>query len=222
MIVDDHPLFREGLRKIIAEIPDMAVVADASDGPEMLHKIRKQDVDVVLLDICMPGRDGLDALKQLKCEHPRVRVLILSMYSEREYALRALGAGAAGYLTKGSAPEQVIQALRTVASGKKYITPSVAQTLAHGFSEQGGRPRRTTKRALSDREYQVMRMIAAGKRLTDIAAELSLSVKTIETHRLRILEKMGMNSNAELIRYVVEQEIAERSPLASSSDPESQ
>ena len=200
LIADDHTLVREGFKQILSDLPDMAVTDEASNGKEVLDKIRESDFDVVLLDISMPGQSGLDILKQIKLLRPRLPVLILSMYSEEQYAIRTMRAGAAGYLTKDSVPDELIEALRTVSLGKKYITFSLAEKLAF---ELNADTKRLPHEGLSDREYQVMCMIASGKAVSQIAREISLSVKTISTHRARILKKMKMKNNAELTHYAI-------------------
>jgi two-component system invasion response regulator UvrY len=198
-IADDHPIVREGLKQIIAKTSDMTVVGEAADGQQLLDKMRGNQVDVVLLDISMPGRSGLDVLKQLKTQWPKIRLLVLSQHPEDQYALRVLRAGAAGYMTKESASEQLIIAIRKVASGGKYVSPSLAEHLASDLDGgPGDRPLHTN---LSDREYEVMRMIAEGKSVSEIGEELSLSVKTISTYRTRILSKMNMTKNADIIHY---------------------
>jgi two-component system, NarL family, invasion response regulator UvrY len=206
LLADDHTIVREGLKQILAETPDMVVVDEAKNGQEVLDKIHQNDHDVVLLDISMPGRSGLDVLKQIKTEKPRMAVLVLSMYSEEQYALRALKAGASGYLTKESAPDKLIEAIRKVSEGRKYISPSVAEKLAFNLElGEEGPPHEN----LSDREYQVMCMIASGKTVKEIAADLALSVKTISTYRTRILEKMGLRNNAALTHYAVQNRLVE-------------
>ena len=187
LIADDHPVVRKGLKEIIEEIPDMAVRGEASTGHEALEKVRKGDFDIVVLDISMPAGNGLDILKQLKDEKPELSVLILSMYPEEHYAVRVLRAGASGYLTKESAPEELIAAIRKASKGGKYISSSLAEKLAFDLEIDAERPLHET---LSDREYQVMLMIASGKTPKEIGEELFLSVKTIGTYRSRILEKM--------------------------------
>ncbi|MBI5641386.1 MAG: response regulator transcription factor [Nitrospirae bacterium] len=189
LIADDHTIVREGLKQILAETPDMIATGEASNGQEALDKATKDDFDVLLLDISMPGRSGLDILKQLRTEKPRLAVLILSMYSEEQYAIRALRAGASGYMTKESAPDELIEAIRKVALGRKYVSPSLAEKLA--FNLEAGSDR-LPHESLSDREYQVMCMIASGKTVKEIADELALSIKTISTYRSRIVEKMCM------------------------------
>ena len=200
LIADDHTLVREGLKQILSDLPDMAVSDEARNGKEVLDKVRESDFDVILLDISMPGQSGLDILKQIKLLKPKLPVLILSMYPEEQYALRTLSAGAAGYLTKNSIPDELIEALRTVSLGKKYITLSLAEKLAFDLDVNA---KKLPHERLSDREYQVMCMIASGKTVSQIAREISLSVKTISTHRAHILKKMKMKNNAELTHYAI-------------------
>ena len=204
LIADDHQIVREGLKQILAETSDMAVVAEASNGQDVMIRLDKQTVDVVMLDISMPGRSGLDILKQLRSDYPKLPVLILSMYSEEQYAMRALRAGASGYLTKDSAPEELIDAIRKIFSGKKYVSASLAEKLAVYLDEGQEKP---LHQALSDREYQVMCMIASGKAVKEIASNLNLSVKTISTYRSRILDKMRMKSNASLTHYAIHNQL---------------
>ena len=199
LIADDHPIVRQGLKQIISEIPDMVVADEATDGWEVLSKIRNGNYDVVVLDITMPGKDGMDVLTQLKYEKPELPVLMVSMHPEEQFAIRALRAGASGYLTKESAPDELVTAIWKVSAGGRYVTPSLAEKLAFMVQKVEQLPHET----LSDREYQVMRLIASGKTITDIAQELSLSVKTISTYRTRILEKMKMKNNAELTHYAI-------------------
>ncbi|MBC8394896.1 MAG: response regulator transcription factor [Deltaproteobacteria bacterium] len=200
LIADDHAIVREGLKQIVAETSDMVVAGEASNGRQVLDQVRKGDWDLILLDIAMPGRGGLDTLKLLKLEHPKLPVLILSIYPEEQYAMRALKAGASGYLTKESAPEELIAAIRKLSQGGKYISASLAEKLALHLEADPGKPIHET---LSDREYQVMLMIGSGKTVKQIADQLSLSVKTISTNRSRALKKMGMNNNAEFIYYAI-------------------
>jgi DNA-binding NarL/FixJ family response regulator len=206
LIADDHTIVREGLKQILAETADMVVTDEAVNGLDVVEKAAKQNFDVVLLDISMPGRNGLDVLKQLRAEHPHLPVLILSMYSEEQYAMRALRAGAAGYLTKDSASDELILAIRKISSGKKYLGPSLAEKLAV-YLEHG--EDKALHEALSDREYQVMCMIASGKAVKEIGEELNLSVKTISTYRARILDKMRMKTNAALTHYVIQNNLIE-------------
>ena len=200
LIADDHPVVRRGLKQIIADSGDMAVGDEAADGWEVLSKVRASDYDVVLLDVAMPGIDGLDVLTQLRHEKPRLPVLMLSMYPEEQFAIRAFRAGASGYVTKESAPDELVGAIRKVSTGGKYVSSALAEKLALDLERGGKQPPHET---LSDREYQVMSLIASGKTVTGIARELSLSVKTISTYRSRILEKMNLKNNAELTNYAI-------------------
>jgi two-component system, NarL family, invasion response regulator UvrY len=200
-IADDHPVVRMGIKQILSEVKDMTVADEAGTGQETLKKVAKNDYDVILLDISMPGRNGLDILRELKNKKPKIPVLILSIYPEDQYAVRVLKLGAAGYLTKESVPEELINAIRKVAQGRKYISPSLAEKLATDLELNSDKPPHEN---LSDREYQVLCLLASGKRLKDIADTLSLSIKTISTYRTRILEKMKMDNNAELIRYALQ------------------
>jgi two-component system invasion response regulator UvrY len=206
LIADDHTIVRQGLKQILAETPDMVVADEASNGQEVLAKVWNNDYDVVLLDISMPGRSGIDILKQLKGERPKLPILILSMYSEEQYAMRALRAGASGYLTKESAPDELIVAIRKVSQGRKYVSPSLAEKLAISLEVGEEKP---PHELLSDREYQVMCMIASGKTIKEIADELSLSVKTISTYRSRILEKLSLKTNAAITHYAVQNKLVE-------------
>ena len=200
IIADDHPIVREGLKKVLEKTSDIVVVDEASTGEELPGKIRETDCDVVLMDITMPGRGGLEILEQLKIERPKLPVLILSIHSEELYAVRVLKAGASGFLNKDKAPDELIGAIRKVTRGGKYVSSSLAERLA--FDLEPGKGKQPHER-LSNREYQVMCLIASGKRVSEIAKELSLSVNTISTHRSRILEKMKMKSNAEITNYVI-------------------
>lgn len=202
LIADDHSIVREGLKQIVAESPEMAVRGEAVNGQQVLKLVHKTDYDLILLDIAMPGRGGIDTLKQLKIEKPEIPVLILSMYPEDQYAVRAIKAGASGYLTKESAPEELIGAIKKVAQGGKYVSTDLAEKLVENLGKDTEKPDHTI---LSDREYQVMIMIAAGKTVKEIADELSLSVKTISTNRARALKKMGMKNNAEFAYYAIKQ-----------------
>ena len=200
LIADDHAVVRKGLKQILAETSDIVAADEAKNGQEVLEKVRKSDYDIVMLDISMPGRSGIEILKQLKDENPEVLVLVLSMHPEEQYAVRALRAGASGYLTKDSAPEELISAIRIISQGRKYITTSLAEKLAFDLEIDSEKPLHET---LSDREYEVMCKIASGKTIKEIAEELFLSVKTISTYRSRILEKMGMKNNTQLVHYAL-------------------
>ena len=204
MVADDHPVVREGLKQILSQAQDIKVTAEAEDGHEILDKVRNQEFDVIVLDITMPGMMGLDVLKQLKSEKPELPVLILSMHPEEQYAIRVLRAGASGYLTKGSAPDKLTEAIRKLYRGGRYVSSSLAERLA---AELGGDLTKLPHQTLSDREYQVMCLIASGKTVTQVAEQLALSVKTVSTYRTRILEKMRMQSNAELTHYAIENKL---------------
>jgi DNA-binding NarL/FixJ family response regulator len=207
LIADDHAIVREGLKQILADTKDIVVAGDADSGNEAIRLARKGECDVLLLDISMPDRNGIDVLKQIRKEAPKTAVLMLSMHREDQYAIRSLKAGAAGYLNKQSAPAELVDAIRQVAAGRKYITPALAQELANqlGDDNREARPHET----LSDREYQTLVMIASGKTVSDIAAELSLSVKTISMYRSRLLQKMKLRHNAELTHYAIKNGLVE-------------
>lgn len=206
LIADDHPVFRLGLKQIIQEAPDLFVSAEATNGREALLKARTGRYDVIVLDISMPIENGIDVLSELRAEMPTLPVLILSMHPEEQYAVRALRAGASGYLTKESAPEELVAAIRKVSAGGKYVSASLAEHLAAIVQTEGELLPHET---LSRREYQVLCMIASGKTVTETAEELSLSAKTVSTYRARILEKMKMKNNAELIRYATMNQLVE-------------
>ncbi|MFQ6675987.1 MAG: response regulator [Fidelibacterota bacterium] len=201
LVADDHTLVREGLKEILSESSDIAVAGEASNGREVMVQISKYDYDAVLLDISMPGRSGLEVLKDLKAVKPNLPVLMLSMHPEELYAIRALKAGASGYLTKDAAPDELIQAVRKICAGGRYVTASLAEKLA--FQLTGGLEGNLHEK-LSDRQYEIMCLIARGKTVSEIANELSLSVKTVSTHRARLLEKMGMKTNAEIMHYCIQ------------------
>ncbi len=204
LIADDHAVVRKGMKQILADTRDIVVADEAGNGREALEKIRKNDYDMVLLDISMPGRDGLEVLKELKNLKPKLPVLMLSMYPEEQYAVRSLRSGASGYLTKDSAPDELISAIRKVSAGGKYVSASLAEKLALKLGADLEKPFHET---LSDREYQVMCMIASGKTVKEIGEELSLSVKTVSTYRARILMKMRLKSNADLTRYAIDNKL---------------
>jgi two-component system invasion response regulator UvrY len=206
LIADDHALIREGLKKILDGESDMTVVGEANNVVELVTQLKRLAVNIILLDITMPGESGLDALKELRQKYPQVPVLILSFHPEHRFAVRALKAGAAGYLTKESAAEEVVQAIRKVVGGGKYVSAALAEQLATELDTASDKPLHET---LSDREFQVMRLIAAGKKSSEIAEELAVSVNTINTYRMRIFEKMKMESNVELARYAVDHGLIE-------------
>jgi len=206
LIADDHSIVRRGLRQILSETGDMILVGEAVTAQDALLAARTSTCDVLVLDLSMPGRGGFDMLKDLRHYLPRLPVLILSIYPQEQFAVRALQAGAAGYLTKESAPEELVHAIRRVASGGRYITGGMAELLADHI---GGPQVFLAHEALSEREFQVLRMIAAGRTPKQIAAALLLSVKTISTYRTRILEKMQFKTNAEIVRYVIQHQLAD-------------
>ena len=201
LIADDHAIVREGLKQIVSSQADMKVAGETHNAQGVLDLVRAGNWDVVVLDINMPGRNGLEVLKELKQEHPKLPVLVLSVHPEEQYGIRVLKAGAAGYMNKESAPEELVTAIRKVIRGGKYLTPTLAERLA--FQVADGSEAHPHEK-LSDRELQVLCMIGSGKTVSEIADDLSLSVKTISTYRARILEKMAMKSSAELTRYALQ------------------
>ena len=206
LIADDHPIFRAGLKETLAKESDVEFVGEADNGHKALELARKQSWDVVVLDITMPGKGGLDVLQELRRERPKLPVLVLSAHPEDQLALRLLKAGAAGYLTKDKAPKVLLSAIRKVLGGGKYISESLAEKAVFQLASKTTRPLHET---LSDREFQVMSMIAAGKAIKQIAHELFLSVRTVSTYRARVLEKMGMKTNADLIRYALQNKLVD-------------
>jgi two-component system invasion response regulator UvrY len=200
LIVDDHPIVRQGLKQTLIDAADMGELGEASTAQEALDLIRQGDWDAVVLDIGLPGRGGLDVLKDIKHERPRLPVLILSMHAEDQYAVRAIRAGAGGYLTKEAASEKLLDAIRKITTGGRFITPDLAERLATELTDGTEGPPHAS---LSDREFEVLRLIASGFPVGDIAGRLSLSVKTVSTYRSRILQKMHMHNNAELMQYVL-------------------
>ena len=206
IIADDHAIVREGLKQIVAEEKDMLVCGEAEDAIRLMDLLKNEKWSIVVLDINMPGKSGLEALKDIKQLYPELPVLILSMFSEDQYGLRAIKAGASGYLKKVSAPTELVVAIRKIVSGRKYINPSLAEKLAENL---GSEKNNYLHEKLSDREYQIMCNIALGKSAEEIAGELALSINTIYTYRNRILEKMSMKSNVELTQYAVQNKLIE-------------
>jgi DNA-binding NarL/FixJ family response regulator len=206
VVADDHTIVREGLKQLLTAAGDLEVVAEAQNGFEVMDRIRALDFDVLLLDMSMPGKSGIELIKQVHAEKPRLRILILSMHEEHQYAVRAIRAGAAGYLTKEGASAQLVSAIRRVAGGGAYISADVAEQLALGAMPGAKGPPHST---LSDREFQIFRMIAEGRSVSDIAERLNLSVKTVSTHKANILQKMNMSTQAELIRYALTHRLVE-------------
>jgi len=206
LIVDDHALVRQGLKQVLADAFTRAEFGEADTANAALEKTWKQRWDIALLDITMPGKSGLDVLKEMVDAQPNLAVLVLSMHPEDQYAVRVLKTGAAGYLTKNTASEEVVGAVKKVLAGGKYVSASLAETLAEGLNAPAGK---SPHEILSDREYQVMRFIAIGKSVKEIAFELSLSVKTISTYRSRVMEKMKLKTNADIIRYAVHEKLVD-------------
>ena len=206
VIVDDHAILRRGLHQIVAESEDMTVAGEAETSSQALRLLREQPCDVVLLDISMPDRNGVETLKLIRKEFPRLHVLMLSMYPENQYAVRALKAGAAGYLTKQTVASQLVSAIRQVHQGRKYVTPGVAEELASNVDFDSDKP---LHHELSNREYQTLCLIASGKTLTEIGKQMSISVKTVSVYRARVLEKMRMKNNAELTHYAIKHHLVE-------------
>lgn len=204
LLADDHAIVRAGLKEILADTGDMTVAGEATNGQEVMAQIRAQDFDVAVLDLSMPGRSGIELIKQVKDEKPRLRILVLTMHSEEQYAVRALKAGASGFLTKETAADQLVAAIRRIAGGGAYVSPQTAERLVLDAAPRADAAPHTL---LSDREFQVLQMIAGGSTVGDIAKKLSLSVKTVSTHKTRILHKMGLANQAELIRYALEHKL---------------
>jgi len=202
LIADDHQIVRDGLKRILAATPDIEVSAEAASGDEALALTRANDYDLALLDMSMPGLSGIELVKRLKSEKPKMKLLVLSMHGEQQYAARALKAGASGYLTKDSAAQQLVGAIRKVAGGGLHISEAAAASLVAGTAGEGAPHTR-----LSDREYQVFRLLASGKGPGEIAEQLHLSIKTVSTHKTRILEKMQLGGTAELVRYALEHQL---------------
>ena len=208
LVADDHSIVREGLKRILAGQEDIAIAGEAVDGHQVMERVREGGFDVLVLDMSMPGKSGVELIKQVKDESARLPVLVLTMHEEAQYAVRAIRAGAQGYLTKESAPGQLVEAIRRVAAGRVFISPAVAEQLALDAMPSGAsaeEPHRT----LSDREFEVFRMLVAGSSVTDIAGRLHLSVKTVSTHKTNVLAKMKMDSVADLVRYAMLHHLAD-------------
>lgn len=206
LIVDDHAVVRKGIKLILSELDEPVVIGQAGNGSEAMRLIREEPWDMVLLDISLPGKNGIEVLKQIKAEYKKLPVLMLSMYPDDQYALRAIRAGAAGYMTKEAAPDELLQIIARVRKGGRYISPELAEKLLFELEDNADE---LPHLALSDREFEVLRLIASGKTVSEIAAMLSLSVKTISTYRTRILEKMKMKHNAELTHYAIKHNLVE-------------
>jgi DNA-binding NarL/FixJ family response regulator len=208
LLADDHAIVRAGLKELLTDAGDITVAGEAANGQEVMACIRAEDYDVAVLDMSMPGRGGIELIKQVKDEKPKLRVLVLTMHSEEQYAVRALKAGASGYLTKDAAADQLVAAIRRIAAGGAYVSPETAERLV---LDAAPRAESAPHTLLSDREFQVLQLIAGGKSVGEIARQLSLSVKTISTHKTRILHKMGLANQAELIRYALEHKLLDES-----------
>jgi len=206
LICDDHQIVRQGIKLILADAPDIALACEAANGPEAIARVREGGIDVLLLDIALPLRDGLDVLKQLRSEFPRLPVLMLSTYPDRQYAVRSLKLGAAGYLNKSADSAQLIEAIRRVAQGGLFITSSVAEQLATSVGA-GAREAKPLHERLSQREYQVFRLLSQGRSVGEIADQLALSSNTVSTYRARVLEKTGVRNDVELALYAVQQDL---------------
>ncbi|HSW19270.1 MAG TPA: response regulator transcription factor [Ramlibacter sp.] len=207
VMADDHAIVREGLKRIVASEPDFQVVGEAGDGHEVMRLAREADFDLLVLDLSMPGRSGMELIRAVKAEKPRVRILVLSMHQESQYAVRAIKSGASGYLTKDSAPAELAQALRKIAAGGAYVSAEVAQQLALGAMP--GAEAAAPHEALSSREFEVFQLLAAGVSVTDIAGRLSLSVKTVSTHKANLMHKLGVQNASELVRYAIRHGVGE-------------
>ena len=212
LIADDHTILREGLKQLLVAAGDLDVVGEARDGHEVLQQVRALDFDVLLLDMSMPGKSGMDLIKQVKTEKPKLRILVLSMHQEHQYAVRAIKAGASGYLTKESASTLLVSAIRKVAGGGAFISAEVAEQLALGAMPHSDGPPHTT---LSNREYQIFRLLVSGKTVTDIAAQLNLSDKTVSTHKARLLEKLNVANQTELVHYALKHRLIDGSDAPS-------
>jgi DNA-binding NarL/FixJ family response regulator len=209
VIADDHAIVREGLKRIVSAAEGMSVVGEAADGFEVTRLLRELDFDLLTLDLSMPGRSGMELIKLARLEKPRLRILVLSMHQEMQYAVRAIKSGANGYMTKESAPEQLVLAIRRIAGGGAYVTPEVAEQLAIGAMP--GAPAAAPHELLSNREFETLRLLAQGLSVTGIAQQLKLSVKTVSTHKANLMRKMGLKNSSELVRYALKHALVEAS-----------
>ena len=206
VIADDHAIVREGLKRIVSADEDMEVTAEAADGTEVMQRVRELDFDLLVLDLSMPGRSGMELIKLARAEKPRLRILVLSMHQELQYAVRAIKSGASGYLTKESAPAELVQALRKIAGGGAYVTSEVAQQLALAAMPGGAG---ASHESLSPREFEVFRLLAAGLSVTETATRLSVSVKTVSTHKANMMQKLSLHNQSELVRYAIRHGLAD-------------
>jgi DNA-binding NarL/FixJ family response regulator len=207
VIADDHAIVREGLKRIVAEASELEVVDEAADGTQVMRIVREREFEVLVLDLSMPGRSGMELIKLVKAERPKLRILVLSMHQELQYAVRAIKSGASGYLTKESAPAQLVQAIHKIAGGGAFISAEVAEQLALG-AMPGGQTA-APHESLSDREFEVFRLLVAGTSVTDIASRLKLSVKTVSTHKANLMQKLGLGNQSELVRYALRYGLAD-------------
>lgn len=207
VLADDHAIVREGLKRIVADVSDFQVVGEAADGTDVMRAVRELEFDVLVLDLSMPGRSGMELIKLVKAEKPKLRILVLSMHQEMQYAVRAIKSGASGYLTKESAPAQLEQAIRKISGGGAYISAEVAEQLALGAMPGGSES--LPHESLSDREFEVFRLLVAGDAVSDIAAKLNLSVKTVSTHKANLMQKLGLANPTELVRYAIKHGLAD-------------
>jgi DNA-binding NarL/FixJ family response regulator len=205
VIADDHAIVREGLKRIVAEAQGLQVEAEAADGGEVMKLVREREFDLLVLDLSMPGRSGMELIKLVKAQRPKLRILVLSMHQETQYAVRAIKSGASGYLTKESAPGELVQAIRKIAAGGAYVSAEVAEQLALGAMPGSDKPPHST---LSDREFEVFRRLVAGSSVTEIAAALNLSVKTVSTHKANLMQKLGVSNQSDLVRYSIRHGLA--------------
>jgi DNA-binding NarL/FixJ family response regulator len=207
VLADDHAIVREGLKRIVGDVADFQVVGEAADGTAVMQAVRELEFDVLVLDLSMPGRSGMELIKLVKAEKPRLRILVLSMHQEMQYAVRAIKSGASGYLTKETAPSQLEQAIRKVSTGGAYISAEVAEQLALGAMPGGGGA--LPHESLSDREFEVFRLLVTGHAVSDIAHKLNLSVKTVSTHKANLMQKLGLSNQTELVRYALKHGLAD-------------
>jgi len=207
VLADDHAIVREGLKRIVGDVADFQVAGEAADGTQVMKVVRELEFDVLVLDLSMPGRSGMELIKLVKAEKPRLRILVLSMHQETQYAMRAIKSGASGYLTKESAPSQLEAAIRKIAGGGAYISAEVAEQLALGAMP--GATDAPPHETLSDREFEVFRLLVAGDAVSDIAHKLNLSVKTVSTHKANLMQKLGLHNQTELVRYALKHGLAD-------------
>jgi DNA-binding NarL/FixJ family response regulator len=210
VIADDHAIVREGLKRIVSDAQDMQVIGEAADGNEVLRVVREQEFDILVQDLSMPGRSGMELIRRVKAERPALRILVLSMHEELQYAVRAIKSGASGYLTKESAPGQLVEAIRKIAAGGAFISAQVAEQLALGAMP--GAVQAAPHEVLTEREFEVFRQLVAGQSVTEVAAGLNVSVKTVSTHKANLMQKLGVHNQTELVRYAIRHGLAGEEP----------